>query len=101
MGAALIMPWPRICASTCCAPLAIRRASELTVTNWKPLAMRASAASGVSYNDATSYLTIFGGWKNTLHVLARINRKARIVICGAISPYRLDGRSGNRWCSMW
>jgi hypothetical protein len=32
-----------------------------------------SAASGVSYNDATSYITVLGGWKNTLHVLARIN----------------------------
>jgi hypothetical protein len=36
----------------------------------------ASAASGVTYNDATSYLTIFGGWKNTFHVLARINEHA-------------------------
>ncbi|HKQ71493.1 MAG TPA: hypothetical protein VJT73_19245 [Polyangiaceae bacterium] len=35
-----------------------------------------SAASGVSYNDATSYLTIFGGWKNTFHVLARLNEHA-------------------------
>jgi hypothetical protein len=37
----------------------------------------ASAASGVSYNDATSYLTIFGGWKNTFHVLARKDEHAR------------------------
>src|SRR5262245_2527852 len=36
----------------------------------------ASAATGVSYNDATSYLTIFGGWKNTFHVLARLNEHA-------------------------
>jgi hypothetical protein len=36
----------------------------------------ASAASGASYNDATSYLTIFGGWKNTCHVLARLNEHA-------------------------
>ena len=35
-----------------------------------------SAASGVSYNDATSYLTIFGGWKNSFHVLARLNEHA-------------------------
>ena len=26
----------------------------------------ASAATGTTYNDATSYLTIFGGWKNTV-----------------------------------
>lgn len=32
-----------------------------------------SAATGISYTNATSYLTILGGWKNTLHVLARIN----------------------------
>jgi hypothetical protein len=35
-----------------------------------------SAASGVSYNDATSYLTIFGGWKNSFHVLAKLNEHA-------------------------
>ena len=35
-----------------------------------------SAASGISYNDATSYLTIFGGWKNQFHVLARLNEHA-------------------------
>lgn len=33
----------------------------------------ASGATGVSYNNATSYLAILGGWKNTLHVLARLN----------------------------
>jgi hypothetical protein len=32
-----------------------------------------SAATSQSYTNATSYLTIFGGWKNTEHVLARIN----------------------------
>lgn len=35
-----------------------------------------SAADTVSYNDATSYLTIFGGWKNGFHVLARIDEHA-------------------------
>jgi hypothetical protein len=35
-----------------------------------------SAADSITYNDATSYLTIFGGWKNTYHVLARINEHA-------------------------
>jgi hypothetical protein len=33
----------------------------------------ASAAKGTSYVDATSYIVIFGGWKNSLHVLARLN----------------------------
>lgn len=32
-----------------------------------------SAATGVSYTNATSYLTLFGAWKNTLHALARLN----------------------------
>lgn len=32
-----------------------------------------SAATGVSYQDATGYLTVFGGWKNQFHVLARLN----------------------------
>jgi hypothetical protein len=32
-----------------------------------------SAATSISYTNATSYLTILGGWKNTLDVLARIN----------------------------
>jgi hypothetical protein len=32
-----------------------------------------SAATALSYTNATSYLTIFGGWHNKLHVLARLN----------------------------
>ena len=32
-----------------------------------------SAATGTSYTNATSYLTVLGGWKNTLHVMARLN----------------------------
>jgi hypothetical protein len=36
-----------------------------------------SAASTTSYTNATSYLTIFGGWKNRYHVLARIDEHAR------------------------
>jgi hypothetical protein len=32
-----------------------------------------SAATSISYTNATSYLTIFGGWHNKFHVLARIN----------------------------
>jgi hypothetical protein len=35
-----------------------------------------SSASGQSYIDATSYLTIFGGWKNQFHVLARLDEHA-------------------------
>jgi len=32
-----------------------------------------SAATGTSYTNATSYLVILGGWKNTMQVLARLN----------------------------
>jgi hypothetical protein len=32
-----------------------------------------SGATGTTYDDATSYLTILGGWKNSKHVLARVN----------------------------
>jgi hypothetical protein len=32
-----------------------------------------SAATSISYTNATSYLAILGGWKNTFHVLARLN----------------------------
>jgi hypothetical protein len=35
-----------------------------------------SSASGQSYTDATSYLAIFGGWKNRFHVLARLDEHA-------------------------
>lgn len=35
------------------------------------------AATGVSYNNATSYVVIFGGWRNTYHVLARIDEHAK------------------------
>jgi hypothetical protein len=33
----------------------------------------ASGATTVSYGNATSYLAILGGWKNSLHVLARLD----------------------------
>jgi hypothetical protein len=33
----------------------------------------ASGATTVSYANATSYLAILGGWKNSLHVLARLD----------------------------
>lgn len=50
-----------------------------------------SAASGNSYTNATSYLVIFGGWKNSLHALARLDehgadRKALHVEPGESDP---------------
>lgn len=35
-----------------------------------------SGAAGLTYDDATSYLMIFGGWKNRFHVLARLDEHA-------------------------
>lgn len=35
-----------------------------------------SAATKQTYDNATSYIAILGGWKNTFHVLARINEHA-------------------------
>ena len=43
-----------------------------------------SGATSVSYTNATSYLTIFGGWKNSFHVLVRIDEHA---------PNRLEVRT--------
>jgi hypothetical protein len=50
-----------------------------------------SAARGTAYINATSYLVIFGGWKNSLHVLARLDehgadRKAIHVELGESDP---------------
>jgi hypothetical protein len=50
-----------------------------------------SSASGTSYTNATSYLVVFGGWKNSLHVLARLNehgadRKVVRVEAGETDP---------------
>jgi hypothetical protein len=36
-----------------------------------------SAATTLSYTNSTSYLFIFGGWRNTLHVLARLDEHGR------------------------
>ncbi len=36
-----------------------------------------SAATGLSYTNATSYLTIFGGWKNSIHALARLDEHGK------------------------
>jgi hypothetical protein len=52
-----------------------------------------SAASGISYNDATSYLTIFGGWKNQYHVLARLNEHASDRPEIRIAPGSADERA--------
>ncbi len=41
-----------------------------------------SFATSTSYSNATSYILVFGGWKNSLHVLARLDehKSDRLVI---------------------
>lgn len=36
-----------------------------------------SAATTLSYTNSSSYLFVFGGWRNTLHVLARLDEHGR------------------------
>jgi hypothetical protein len=50
-----------------------------------------SQARGVSYGDATSYLAILGGWKNTKHLLARLDEHA------PGQPTILVDPSGRNW----
>lgn len=59
----------------------------------------ASGATGVSYNDATGYVAIYGGWKNSEHVLARLDehgedRKTIRVEPGSDDPAAAPVRSG-------
>ncbi|MGH7269315.1 MAG: hypothetical protein ACREJ3_02710, partial [Polyangiaceae bacterium] len=61
-----------------------------------------SAATGISYTNATSYLTIFGGWHNTHHVLARINehgadRKDIIVQANSDDPRARPATAGQMY----
>jgi hypothetical protein len=76
-----------------------------------------SAATALSYTNATSYLTIFGGWHNTFHVLARINEhggdrkevhidphsddvREKPVVAGQVYRFkveRTDGRTVRWW----
>ncbi|MBI3205965.1 MAG: hypothetical protein HYZ29_30795 [Myxococcales bacterium] len=72
-------------------------------------------AKGTSYTDATSYLAIFGGWKNQFHVLARIDEhapgrpevkvsaggdlKARPVVANTVYHFKVERADGKtvRW----
>jgi hypothetical protein len=75
-----------------------------------------SAAEGVSYTDATSYLVILGGWRNRFHVLARRDEhapdrlqvvvdaastdlRARPVVAGLAYHFKVERRDGKtvRW----
>jgi hypothetical protein len=60
-----------------------------------------SAAAGTSYDDATSYILVLGGWRNSLHVLARLNehgttRRELRLVPGSEDPRNqpiVEGRS--------
>ncbi len=52
-----------------------------------------SGASGTTYSDATSYLLIFGGWKNSKHVLARLDEHGDDRLTIAIEPGSDDERA--------
>jgi hypothetical protein len=52
-----------------------------------------SAASGSSYTNATSYIVIFGGWKNTFHVLARLDEHAKDRTAIHVEPGETDPRA--------
>jgi len=46
----------------------------------------AKHATSSSYRDATSYLIIFGGWQNRLHVLARLDEHGADRIAVEVEP---------------
>jgi hypothetical protein len=52
-----------------------------------------SAATGNSYTNATSYIVIFGGWKNTFHVLARLDEHAPDRTEMRVEPGETDPRA--------
>jgi hypothetical protein len=52
----------------------------------------ASGATAVSYTNATSYLAILGGWKNTKHVFARLNEHGEGRLEIDIDPLSDDER---------
>ena len=75
-----------------------------------------SGATGTSYTNATSYLAILGGWKNSKHVLARLDEhgedrleidvdpesddeRARAVAPGQVYRFRVERADGRtlRW----
>src|SRR6185437_10765786 len=51
-----------------------------------------SGATANSYTNATSYVAILGGWKNTKHVLARINEHAPDRLEIDVDPQNDDER---------
>ncbi len=76
-----------------------------------------SFATALSYTNATSYLTIFGGWHNKFHVLARLNEhgsdrkeitvtpdsddpREKPVVAGQIYHFKVE-RSDGKTIKWW
>jgi hypothetical protein len=59
-----------------------------------------SAATDTSYSDATSYLTIYGGWRNRFHVLARRDEHAsdrlEVAVDSGGNDWRAQPAQANR-----
>lgn len=53
-----------------------------------------SGATGLSYSDATSYIAILGGWKNSQHVFARLDEHGEDRIALPVDPASRDPKSG-------
>jgi hypothetical protein len=61
-----------------------------------------SGATKASYDDATGYVAIFGGWRNSLHVLARLDEHGDDRLALELSATSEDPRAhpvvpGNRY----
>lgn len=52
-----------------------------------------SGATGASYTNATSYIAILGGWKNTKHVLARLDEHGEDRLEIDVDPESDDERA--------
>ena len=61
-----------------------------------------ASATRIAYTDATSYLAIFGGWKNRYHVLARLDehapdRQQVVIEPGSDNPRQQPALAGRRY----
>lgn len=59
-----------------------------------------SGATGATYDNATGYIAIFGGWNNTFHVLAKHNEhvdRQEIVIGSVDDPLAVPVQPGRRY----
>lgn len=68
---------------------ALSTSADLKVEAW---GNGRSHASGSTYDDATGYLFIYGGWRNQLHVLARLDEHAANRLELRIDPHATNPR---------